>query len=188
MSKESGSFLLQNLMYASVLRRDLIFSYSFWYYLFHIHLVLADSHTSTVAGENFPRWVISKEWRSFLLFGGGISVIACTLWGSGWTPCLDTIWPKKGALMHLKWHLHLFNLRVSKWPPIFVNCLHVLPWSLQSVSYPTIKTTSVILKTLGSSLKILSIFHWNASPTGAAPNNNILYPYLQNLKENVDKI
>ena len=42
-----------------------------------------------------------------------------------------------------------------------------------------------MLKTFGISLKILSILHWNMSPTGAAPDGSHLYQYQPNGHVNV---
>ena len=44
-------------------------------------------------------------WDSLFVFGGGFSIIACSFHGSGFTPLLDIISPKKRTSIHLKWHL-----------------------------------------------------------------------------------
>ena len=91
-----------------------------------------------------------------------------------------------GTDVHLKWHLSLFNFKWTCLP--LCNTLHtVSSWSLPSVSYPATNISSVIPNTLGRSLNILSIFLWNISPAGAAPNGNCLYLYLPNWHANVIK-
>ena len=45
--------------------------------------------------------------------------------------------------------------------------------------------SSAMPNTFGKSLNISSIFHWNISPAGAAPNSSLLYLYLPNWHVNV---
>ena len=45
--------------------------------------------------------------------------------------------------------------------------------------------SSAILGTFVKSLNISSVFIWNISPRGAAPNGNLSYLYLQNWHANV---
>ena len=91
---------------------------------------------------------------------------------------------ENGTDVHLKWYLSLFSFRFT--------CLHIcstlcstLPWFLLSTSYPTTKMLSAIPNIFHKSLNISSIFLWNMSPAGAAPNGNLLYLYLPNWHANV---
>ena len=105
------------------------FLYDFWYALFHIHLTLADVSFSMAYTP--LQWLViisldstEKDSSSFLLFGGGISVVVHTYKGSGCTLCQDMILPKKGTLMHLKWQ---FNFLIWHFPfSIFALLISVL--------------------------------------------------------------
>ena len=94
--------------------------------------------------------------------------------------------PKNGTDVHLKWHLSLFNFKLT--------CLHlcitlhpVSSWSLPSASYLTTNISSAILNILGKSLNISLIFPWNISPAGVVPNGNHLYLYLQHWHASISK-
>ena len=52
---------------------------------------------------------------------------------------------------------------------------------------PTIKMLSAISNTLGSSLMISSILHWNMSPAWATVNSSLTHLYLPNWHEEVVK-
>ena len=65
-----------------------------------------------------------KDWSSFLLLKYCITVSAYNLQGSCCIIWLDTISLKNGTLLHLKWHLFLFNFRFSWWQ-ICMICLNV---------------------------------------------------------------
>ena len=58
-------------------------------------------------------------------------------------------------------------------------------WSLPSLSHPTTEISSTVPNTLGKSLNISSIFLWNRSPAGTAPNGYLLHLYLPNQHTNV---
>ena len=90
---------------------------------------------------------------------------------------------KNGMDVHLKWHLSLFSFRLILLH--LCSTFHIVSsWSLPSSSYPTTIMLSTTPNTLGVSLSNLSIFHWNMSPAGAAPNGSCLYLYLSNWHEN----
>ena len=80
--------------------------------------------------------------------------------------------------MHLK-HLFFLCFNFSQ-KHICITHLNALLWSLPSASYPTIKILSTMSNTLGWSLNILFIFHWNMSPTAASKYGSLVSPYLPN--------
>ena len=57
---------------------------------------------------------------------------------------------------------------------ICITHLSVLSWSLLLLSCPAAKMSCAIPKTLTSSLKIVSIFGWSMSFTGATPNGSLV--------------
>ena len=92
----------------------------------------------------------------------------------------------KGMLVHLNRHLSLLKFKLA--------CLHILStlskvasWSLPSLSFPAIRMSSAVIKTLGIPLKSLCIFLWKMSPPGTTTNGNHMYLYLSNGQENVVK-
>ena len=113
-------------MHTSFLVKFLSLSYRFWYMLFHAKSAFTDvslcngSHTLPVSGQNLIRELsVSKNnCSSFLDFGGGISLNACTFLGSRLTLCQLITLPKKEMLVHLKRHLSLFSFKFA--------CLHIL--------------------------------------------------------------
>ena len=116
---------------------------------------------------------------TFVGLGGGISMSAFSFCGSGFAPCWDTISPKSGTDVHLKWHLFLFSFRYTCLQ-IFSTLCNVSSWPFPLASYPTTNMSLAILNTFGNSLKISSTFLWNLPPTRDAPNGNLLYLYLPN--------
>ena len=62
----------------------------------------------------------------YFYFGDDTSLSTCKSWGFGCTPHLDEISPKKGTLLHLKWHLSVFSLRFSPWH----FCIHSFKFSI----------------------------------------------------------
>ena len=93
--------------------------------------------------------------------------------------------PMKGKLVHLKWHFHLLSVRYS-FLHIWSTLHGVLSWSVPS-SYSTIKMSSAMPNTFGSSLNISFILFWNMSPYRAVPNSSLLYLFLPNWHANVVK-
>ena len=88
---------------------------------------------------------------------------------SGCTSSLDIISPKNSILVHLKY----FFLDLAS---CFLDVLSAFPASgfchclLLSASYPTVIMSCVIQKTVGRSLNISPIFHWNKPPADATTN------------------
>ena len=121
---------------------------------------------------------------AFLFFGAFISISALIFGGSGWTPSLKITSPNNSIDVHLKWHLSLFNFKLTSLHHLQTLWTASL-WSALSWLYPITKMSSLMPKAFGMSPKISSILHWNISPTGAAPNDNCLYQYLPNGHANV---
>ena len=101
-------------------------------------------------------------------------------------PCHEITPPKKGILICLKRPLPLFSFKFAS---LYIQSTlpNVSAQSLPCWSNPAIKMSSTILDTFGILLSTLSIFFWNMSPVGAAPNGNLVYLYLPNGQENVLK-
>ena len=157
-----------------------------------IHTALLDisfqsgSHTLAVLGENLPKYLIipRKAWTSLLL--GGISINALSFCGFCFTPYHDIISPKNGTDVHLKWHLSLFNFKLTYLH--LCTTLHtVLSWSLPSASYPT--TNNIISNTeyIGQIFKYFINLPLDISPAGAVPNRGHLYLHLPNWHVNIIK-
>ena len=113
-----------------------------------------------------------NDCNSFWDFGRGMSASACTCLGSWFTPCWEITSPKKGMPVHLKRYLSLLAFKF-----VYLHTLSTLAdvalWCLPCSSESAIKISSAILKTLDILLSSSSIFFWDMSCTGAAPNGNV---------------
>ena len=125
-----------------------------------------------------------NAWSSLLLLSDGMPIRILIFCGYGCIPFLDITSPKNGMDIHLKWHLSLFNFRLTSLH-LCSTLYTVSSWSLPFSSKPTTRIPSAMPKTFGISLKISSIFHWNMWPAGAAPNSSHLYLYQPNWHVNV---
>ena len=103
-------------------------------------------------------WLYLGMTATLLYLGRGMSTNTFNFLGSGVIQSYLMMTPKKGILVHLKWHLSLSSFRLT-FLHIFNSLSTVSSWSLPSSSNPASKISSAMPNTLGSPWNSWSIFH-----------------------------
>ena len=122
--------------------------------------------------------------RSFLDFGGGASVSACSFCKYGLVPHLEIISPKNGIDVCLKWHLSLFNFRFPFciFVLLFIVCFHGVCNCYHTVPINIISNA----KSIGFSFNIPSILSGICCLLEQL-EKEVAFLYLPNWHENVVK-
>ena len=160
------------------------------YLWFHAHSVVSDvsllscSHTSACHGEHLLSSSLYPEMIADPFYLGGISLSIDSFWGPSCTLYLDIISSKNGTLVHLKWHLSLFNLRFSVLCT-YITCLSIVSCSWPFSSYPTNWFHLWCQIHLTDAWIFFSVLCLNMSPSGAVPLGSLAYVYLLNRQADV---